>query len=78
MNMSVTDGLPCCFAVIDADVEPGHQKVLPYYLGSTFIQKLINRAPLRLEQIEESQNVSLRYDECMELCHRVFITYRKC
>jgi hypothetical protein len=38
---------------------------------------LIDRASLRLKQIEEGCGVPLGYHECMQFRHRVFVTHGK-
>jgi hypothetical protein len=69
MNVSVTDSLTGYIAIVHADVEAVHRRILLRYLGANHVQQLIDRAALRLEKIEESWRMSFRDDECMEFCY---------
>ena len=61
--MGVADGLSGSIAVVHTDVEAADRRVLFHNLGPQPVQQLIDRTPLRLEQVEESCGVSFGHDK---------------
>jgi len=62
MDMRMVNRLSGNFAAIHTNVKPLHRNRSCDNLCPSFVQQLIDRPSLGLEQIEEAGNVTLRYD----------------
>lgn len=53
VDMSVADRLSGGITIVHSNVEAANRRILLHDLGPKFVQQLIDRASLRLEQVEE-------------------------
>jgi hypothetical protein len=77
MDMGMANCLSGCVPIVYANVESAHRRVFLHYLSPQPDQQLIDRASLRLEQVEESRCVPFGDDERMQFGHWMIVPDRK-